>query len=173
MAVNNAMTQPSWLRLSNALKRRPARLAKRMREIQRGEAGIGKGNRTLSLMPITLLKGPLGPGTWRRMASVVSGQLDGRQPDAVAASRTVIIVALQCHEGDARLRTALGTVHKCFTTWHACISFPPAGPSTARETLFLPRRNHPIRQGFPWRVRNNGLDFQTPRCNIRIKFCTT
>jgi hypothetical protein len=110
---------------------------------------------------VSLKSGSLGAGALRWTASIVSGHANRSQRNAIAASGTVIVVVLQSYQGYAGLGTALGTGHKCFTSSHTRISF--LSRAYARlEKVFLPRHSRGIRFIFPYRVRENRLDFKTP-----------
>jgi hypothetical protein len=119
-------------------------------------------------MTLVPLKGSLGSGAWRRMAPIVSGQIYGSQRDMVSASRAVIVIVLQCCEGNARLGTTLGASYKCFTSCHTRMSFlSRAYPQP--EKAFSSEIHSWNRLIFPYCVRKNRLDFKTPWYNLGIE----
>jgi hypothetical protein len=109
----------------------------------------------MALMP---LKGSFLSGAWRWMAPIISGQIFRSQRDAIATSGAVVIVALQRHEGNARLRTTLGASYKCFTSCHTCISFLLR--ACARPEKVFSFETHSRREPPALCVRNQGLDFK-------------
>lgn len=106
-----------------------------------------------------LLERALGAGSGRRTASIVCGEIYRAQWDRGSALRTVIVVALQRHEGNARLRTALWATYKCFTACHNRISLLLRARFGPKRIFF--RDTFTEYSIFPSCVRNNRLDFKT------------
>ncbi len=99
-------------------------------------------------MALASLKWALRSSGRRRTIAVISGYLYRRQWNAIATSGTVVVIALQCHKGYARLRTTLRTSHERFTSCHAGLSFLSQADPRPEKTL-LPKHVQGSREIYP------------------------
>jgi hypothetical protein len=76
----------------------------------------------VALVPLKRALFWLAAGRW--MVPIISGDIHRGQRNTVAAAGAVIVVAFQGYDGNTRLRTAIGTTYKSFTSCHTRISFP-------------------------------------------------
>jgi hypothetical protein len=75
------------------------------------------------------------------MVPIISGDIHRGQRNTIAAAGAVIVVAFQSYDGNTRLRTAIGTTYKSFTSCHTRISFPSRAQTPPEKALLARNLN--------------------------------